>query len=408
MDLILQNGFLPGKTNHPVDIGIKNGLIEAIEPHITAEAPQIDLKENIVIPGLVESHIHLDKSNIMDRCKTKKGDLDEVIEQVSLAKSNFTVEDVAKRASQTLEKCIVSGTGYMRTQVEVDPVIGLRGLHGVQEAISQYKDSIDVEICVFPQEGLLNYPGTEELMIESLVNGATIIGAAPYTDSDPHGQIDRIFELAEKYDVDIDMHLDFSTDPTNLDCLYVCDKAKETGWSGRVTIGHVTKLSALPPDQLKKVAGRLAESGVALTVMPATDLFLMGREVTENIPRGLTAANILSQEGVTCSISTNNVLNPFTPFGDGSLLRMANLFANTCQIGTKAGLEDCFKMITDDAAALMNIKDYGLAVGKPADMVILDSKSTDAAVAEISLPLYGFKAGKLTFSAEKPKLVKPL
>ena len=100
----------------------------------------------------------------------------------------------------------------MRTQLEVDPGIGLRGLEGVRPLIEEYKWAIDLEICIFPQEGLLNNPGTDELMVEALKSGGTVVGAAPYTDTSPHGQIDRIFAIAREFDIDIDMHLDFGAD----------------------------------------------------------------------------------------------------------------------------------------------------------------------------------------------------
>src|SRR6185436_787722 len=128
-----------------------------------------------------------------------------------------------------------------RTQLEVDPGIGLRGLEGVRSMDEEYKWAIDLEICIFPQEGLLNNPGTDELMLAALENGGSVIGAAPYTDSNPHGQIDRIFEIARDRDIDIDMHLDFSLDPDDLDLLYVCEQAERFNYGGRVAIGHVSK-----------------------------------------------------------------------------------------------------------------------------------------------------------------------
>src|SRR5690606_36627647 len=124
---------------------------------------------------------------------------------------------------------------------------------------------------------------------------------------------------------DIDFHLDFDLDPTSMDLNEVCRQAEAHKRGGRVAIGHVSKLSAAPPALLQKTADMLRNSGVALTVLPATDLFLMGHGETHSVPRGVAPAHRLLQQGVTCSISTNNVMNPFTPFGDCSLLRMANL-----------------------------------------------------------------------------------
>src|SRR6202000_1922902 len=121
-----------------------------------------------------------------------------------------------------------------------------------------------------------------------------------------------------------------------------------------------------------------------ITVLPATDLFLMGREHQHHVPRGVAPAHRLLTHGVTCSLATNNVLNPFTPFGDCSLVRMANLYANICQAAASAELAECFNMITTRAAGLMILRDYGVAVGKDADLVVLDCTSPQAAVCELA------------------------
>ena len=267
--------------------------------------------------------------------------------------------------------------------------------------------AIDIEICVFPQEGLLNNPGTDELMVEALRRGATAVGAAPYTDSDPHGQIDRVFELAREFDVDVDMHLDFGTDPSALDLEYVCEQVSRFGWGGRTAIGHVTKLAYVEPARLGEVAGRMRDSGVALTVLPSTDLFLMGRDRGHAQTRGVAHAHELLHHGVNCSLSTNNVLNPFTPFGDCSLLRMANLNANICHVGSAADMAECFAMVTTRSAQLMNIADYGLEIGKSADLVVIYGKTPSAAVAELAPVLHAFKRGRRTLTRQPAQIHRP-
>ena len=124
--------------------------------------------------------------------------MEEAIAQVASAKKAFTEEDVAQRARRTLDKCILQGTTHIRTHVEVDPVIGLRSLQGIMPLVREYEWALNLEVCVFPQEGLLSNPGTDELMVEGLKLGARAVGAAPYTDTDPHGQIDRVFEMARE------------------------------------------------------------------------------------------------------------------------------------------------------------------------------------------------------------------
>jgi cytosine deaminase len=404
MDLILRNARLIGAEQEPTDIGIENGRIVVVQQQLAAEGETIDLGGRLVSSGLIETHIHLDKSCILDRVKAEKGDLEEAIQEVARVKRGFTPEDVYARAKKTLEKSILNGTTHMRTQLEVDPGIGLRGLEGVRRLIDEYKWAIDIEICIFPQEGLLNNPGTDELMIEALKNGGSVVGAAPYTDSSPHGQIDRIFEIAREFDIDIDMHLDFAASADDLDLLYVCEQTEKYRYGGRVAIGHVTKLSVVPPELFDRCASRMADAGVALTVLPSTDLYLMGRHMDHSVMRGVAPSHKALHHGVNCSLSTNNVLNPFTPFGDCSLVRMANLYANICQVGAKNEVRECFHMISSRSAKLMNLKDYGLTPGCCADIVVLDAASVEEAVAELAPVLYVFKRGKMTVSRERARL----
>ena len=282
MDTILRNARIADGVDAPlVDIGIEGGRIAAIEAGLNAEGQVYDLSGGLVTPGFVETHIHLDKSCILDRISSTQGGLDEAIGEVARLKREFTAEDVYHRAKRTLEKCVLHGTTHMRTHLEVDPVIGLRSLEGILPLVEEFEWAMDIEICIFPQEGLLNNPGTDELMVEGLSlvqesGGGRVVGAAPYTDSYPHGQIDRVFEIARESDIDVDMHLDFGPDSESLDLDYVCELTERYGYGGRVAIGHVTKLSTLNPERLQEKARRLAEAGVAVTVLPATDLYLMG------------------------------------------------------------------------------------------------------------------------------------
>ena len=405
LDFVLRNACIAGDEPRTCDVAVAGGRIVEIAERIESEVPAEDVAGKLVVPGFVETHIHLDKSCILDRCKLREGTLAEAIAEVAAAKAEFSEDDIYRRARRTLEKAILQGTMRMRTHVEVDPRIGLKSFYAIRTLKQAYAWAIDVEICVFPQEGLLNDPGAEDLLVEACERGADLIGGCPYTDSNPHGQIAHIFDIAQRFDCDIDFHLDFDLDPAWMDLEEVCRKTEELHWGGRVTIGHVTKLSALAPERFIAAAKRLADAGVAMTVLPATDLFLMGRNYDHNIPRGVAPAHRLLDHGVACSIASNNVLNPFTPFGDCSLVRMANLYANVAQIGRPSEMTACLDMITVVPAKLMNLRDYGVAVGHPANFVVLDCHDRAAAVAEIARPLFGIKNGRRTFVCPPAKLL---
>src|SRR5258708_18412543 len=220
-------------------------------------------------------------------------------------------------------------------------------------------------------------------------------------------QISRVFELGRAHDLDVDLHLDFGNTPEAMDIDGVMELTERHRYGGRVNVGHVTKLSTLPPERQAPIARRLAETGGAVTVWPATDLFLMGRDQSYDVARGMVAVNALGRLGVACSIANNNILNPFTPFGDCSLIRMANLHANTLQVSSPDDLKACFEMVSSDAAQILNLRDYGIAVGHPADFAVLDAQSESEAVAVIAPLLSAFKRGRPTGSRAHPQLHCP-
>jgi cytosine deaminase len=294
----------------------------------------------------------------------------------------------------------------MRTHVEIDPRIGLRGFEAIKALKRDYAWAIDLSVCVFPQEGLTNDPGTEELLVAALRDGGNLIGGCPYMDTDPNAQIEKLFDLAQAFDVDVDLHLDFDLDPSWWHLDEVCRQTERRNYHGRVAIGHASKLSALPPAEFNAAAKQLARAGVAVTVLPATDLYLMGRDATHNSPRGLTAAHKLVEKGVLCSVATNNVLNPFTPFGDASLLRMANFYANVAYASVSE-FDACLDLVTQLPARLMNLRDYGVAPGNPADIIVLDTASGRDAIAELPDVLMGFKNGRQVFERQKAVLMRP-
>jgi cytosine deaminase len=406
LDLLLRQARIAGKDG-PVDIGVADGRIAEIAPRIESDARAMSLDGRFACAGFVDTHIHLDKSCISDRCRCEQGTVQEAIAVVAAVKTGFTEDDVYARAQRTVERAIVQGTTRMRTHVEIDPRVGLKGFEAIRRLKADYAWAIDLELCVFPQEGLTNDPGTEELLVDACEGGADLIGGCPYMDTDPHEQLAHIFMLADRFDLDIDLHLDFDLDPSWMHLDEVRRLTNKFRRGGRVAIGHATKLSALAPDAFDAAARELADTGIAVTVLPATDLYLMGRAHTHNIPRGVTLAHVLARHGVTCSLATNNVLNPFTPYGDCSLIRMANLYANTAHVGTPHELSTCFDLVTSASARLMNLRDYGVVIGHPADLVVLDCGDPAAAVAELAQPLFGFKRGRATFTRLAPVLHRP-
>jgi cytosine/creatinine deaminase len=406
VDLVLRNARVHG-FDDLIDIAVTGRIITALEPMTACEAvSEEDLGGRVAFGGFVDSHVHLDKACILDRCSICEGTLHEAVRETAAAKSGFTEDDVYARAASLVEKAILHGTTPMRTFVEVDPRAGMRSFAAIRRIKADYAFALDIQICAFAQDGLTQEPETLDLIDRALSEGADLVGGCPYTDPDPARHVGLIFDLAEKHGVDVDFHLDFDLDPSTSNLPSVISETVARGYQGRVAVGHMTKLSAMPRDQLQHLISDLHGAGIALVTLPSTDLFLTGREHDYTVPRGVAPAHVFAQGGVTAAIATNNVLNPFTPYGDASLGRMANLYANVLQVSRDDELNTIFSMVSDSPARILQSA-YGLKVGGPADIVVLDATDPVSAIREIAPALCGWKAGRKSFSRPAPLLHRP-
>lgn len=409
-DLVITAARIDGHAD-PVDIVVAAGRVVDLGPgraaSLPADAPRHDAAGAFAFPGFVDSHIHLDKADLLDRCVLRDGTLAEAVALTARAKANFTVADIAERATRVLRQALVHGTTRLRSFVEVDPRVGLRGLEALVAVRRAHADAVAIDLCAFAQEGTTQEPATLALLEAALAAGADSLGGCPYTDAAPSDHITALFDLAEKHAVALDFHVDFDLDATGAVLPEIIRETRRRGYGGRVSVGHATKLSALPPDAVDRLADALAEAGVAVTGLPATDLFLLGRDRPTLTPRGLAPLARLAARGVTVSVATNNVLNPFTPYGDASLCRMANLYANVAHLAGDADLDHAFAAVTRDAARLLGAP-YGLAVGATADIVLIDAPSAAAAVRAIAPVLAGWKGGRLSFERPRPILHRPV
>ncbi|WP_134681048.1 amidohydrolase family protein [Paracoccus ravus] len=404
IDLLLANARLDDGPDLR-DLAIREGRFVPLPTDCRHVLQRIDLEGKLVLPGFVETHIHLDKARLTCACG-QGTTLAQAVAEVSAMKRHFTPEDVHARAAKVIEAAILQGTMHMRSHVEVDPRAGLRSLEAVLRLREEYRFALDLSICAFAQEGLTNDPGTEELLHQALTRGADLLGGCPYTDAEPETQIVRLFDMAAAHDVDLDFHLDFDLDPNWSHMDAICEATIRHGWQGRVNIGHVTKLAAMGDAAITRYADLLASAGVSVTALPSTDLYLNGGAQAFRSARGIAPVHLLAERGVTVSVATNNVMNPFTPYGDCSLLRIANLYANAMRIGPD-GFAPCMEMIGSGAARILRLRDYGLRIGDRADLVVLDAVSVGEAFAGIVPPAMGFKSGVLSFQRPSARICHP-
>src|SRR5215813_1886132 len=392
-ELLLRSCRLPD--GRLTDLGTRAGRIAEIGA--LGERPARRIVEGggrVLTPGLVDSHIHLDKALIAERAPSIEGTVDEAIRVSAAAKRNFTVDDIRARARRLLDAATRAGTTAMRSHVEVDPIVELKGLEALGALKREYAPAIDLQLCAFAQEGILQAPGTEALLARALEAGADLIGGCPYNDTDAHAHIDIVFRIAREFDVDVDFHIDFFDEPEHLHVLYVAEQAVRFGWQGRVAVGHASELAALDPDRFDRIAAVLKEAGIGVIILPATDLYLMGRKDVRNPRRGLAPARRLLAAGVTVAAATNNILNAFTPMGTGDLALMGYLVAAAGHMGTERDVADVLAMLTANPARLLRLADYGLHAGARADLVLWETERPDEVVTTMAPRRLVIKAGQ--------------
>jgi cytosine/creatinine deaminase len=232
------------------------------------------------------------------------------------------------------------------------------------------------------------------LLRESLQMGLPILGGCPYMDREPRRHIDWFFDTAEAAGVPLDFHADSGDDPSALTCDYIAEQTIARGMQGRVTLGHLCTLDMLEPDHRARVIETIRQADIHVISLPATEMHVKGR-ADKHTWRGVTRLEELRAAGINVSISTNNIVNPFTPYGHPDLLRQALVTAMVAHLGNLDQMAWLLDLITINPARAIGLKDYGLAEGCRADLVVLDAADPAQAITEQAEKLWVFKAGRI-------------
>jgi cytosine deaminase len=399
MQLIVKNAKLRDR-DALVDIAVDGGKIVEISGQISAQAEEvIDAGGALVTPSFVDPHIHLDKVNIFDVVrKNVSGTLKEAIEIIWDKKRVYTTEDILERSEDVLLKALKNGTLAMRSHVDVDTIGGLKPLEGVKALREKYQHVMDLQLVAFPQEGIMKDPGCEELMWEAMRQGADVVGGMPANENSPDDSREHVricFDIAEKFDADIDMHVDETDDPFYRTLEMIADEALKRGWIGRVTAGHTCALAAYDDHYAQYVIEKCAKAQVRFITNPVTNLLLQGRLDKQPIRRGITRVKELMEAGLLVSFGQDCVKDTFYPYGSADMLQVANVTAHAAQMSLPPEIEAVYDMVTTTAAEIIKLDDYGLSVGKKANLVVVNAKDARDAIRLTQERLYVIREGKV-------------
>lgn len=359
----------------------------------------LDADGRIAVPGFVEPHIHLDKALISERAPVNvSGTLTEAIEILWNIKRNYTVDEIAERASRVLVRAIENGILRLRTHVDVDPIGGARPAEGLIRARDRFRDLIDVQIVAFPQEGIVKSPGTEALMRDVMKLGVDVVGGMPFNEVSPgdsRRHIEIVFDIAKEFGADIDMHVDETDDPSARTLEVLAELTIAHGWQGRVTAGHTCALASYPRDYADHVIARLKEAEINMIANPATNLMLQGRLDDYPKRRGVTQVKELLAAGVNVACGQDCVHDTFYPFGQNDPLEIAFLLCHASHMSQPGEIRTVMDMVTRNGAKALRATGFEVADGAVADLVVLDARDVREAFATRLPRRWVIRKGKL-------------
>ena len=381
------------------DVVVDGERVVVVGPGAAAAVAEvINAGGKLLLPAFIDGHVHLDKVLIRDELREHDGTLRGAIDSIHERKRRYTVEDVRGRARTVIEDSVRLGTTRMRSHVDVDTIGGLVPLEGVMAAAADCADIAEVRTIAFPQEGLLRDPGAFDLMEAAIEAGADVVGGMPHWEPDEAAQREHVrlcFELAERFDRDLDMHVDETDDGGVRTLEMVADEALLRGFIGRVCAGHVCSLSAADQDYVDRVIAKCARAGISIAANPVTNLVLQGRGDRGLVRRGTTRIGELHAAGVNVLFGQDCVKDGFYPFGRGSMLEVALISAHAAHLTTRTEIGFALRAVTDAAAVAMRLSDYGLQPGARADMQLLPAPSWEEALRRQTAPEKVWFAGRL-------------
>ena len=395
--LLIKNAKL--REDRIVDIFIEDGKFKRIGDKIDIENVSIlDACGNLVSPPFCDAHLHLDAVLSVGKPRyNMSGTLLEGINIWGDLKKELTKEEIKRNAIEVVKWEVANGSMYIRTHADATDRTG-NAVEALLEVKEEVKDFAELQVVAFPQDCIFTECGNDKMLEDALIQGCDAVGGLPYMELSPEDglkDIKYVFDLAEKYGVPVDIHCDENTDSQSR---YVEAMARETvvrGMKGKVTASHATAMHNYNNDFVQKLIGNIKRAEMNIVSNPFANSCLQNR--TDGYPRhrGHTRIDELMDAGVNVAAGSDDIMDPWYPMGKGAPLTILNLLVNYAQLSGYGQIKSLFDMITDNAAKVMCIDDYGIEEGKPANLIILDADCEFDSIRLCSEVLYTVRKGKI-------------
>ena len=383
------------------DIRVTDGKFEEIAPALTPRPGEevLDGTGCLALPPFIESHVHLDTClTAGEPVWNQSGTLFEGIQCWSQRKERLTKQDVKDRVRRAVRMQAEHGVQFVRTHVDVtDPK--LTAMEALLELREELRDTVEIQVVAFPQEGIDSFPNGRRLMEDAVRMGADAVGAIPHFEFTREYAVESLnfaVSLAEKYDKLVDVHCDEIDDEQSRGLEVLAARAYESGLKDRVTASHTTAMHSYNNAYVTKLMRLLKLSEINFVSNPLVNTHLQGRMDTYPKRRGVTRVKELLAEGINVSFGHDDIFDPWYPLGTGDMRDVVFLGLHVCQMMGYQEIMDSYKLISTNAAKTLHLGErYGIQAGRPASFILLGADNFYNALNRKSEVLYSFKEGRL-------------
>ena len=382
-------------------IAIEDGKIARILPNeeqIDFSGDILDGEQGIVYPPFVEPHIHLDATQTAGQPNwNQSGTLFEGIERWAERKSLLSHEDVKSRAWKTLKWQIANGVQHVRTHVDVsDPT--LTALKAMLEVKKEVAPWVDLQIVAFPQEGILSYPNGEALLDQAMAMGADVVGGIPHFEFTREYGVESMhiaFNIARKYNKQIDIHCDEIDDEQSRFVETVAALALKYEMGDKVTASHTTAMHSYNNAYASRLFRLLKLSKIHFVANPLVNIHLQGRFDTYPKRRGVTRVKEMLKNKINVCFGHDDVFDPWYPLGTANMLQVLHMGLHVCQLMGYGQINDGLKLVTKNSAKALGLQGYGVEEGNAANFIILPAENGFDAVRRQVPTRYSIRHGKV-------------
>lgn len=406
LDLIIRQARRR-RSHDIVDIGIAAGRVATIQPRLPGSAAvELDAAGGLVTEAFVNPHLHLCKVYTAQLAgeETQReyhaadmGKAMSAIEFAARVKANYDAAWIAHNARRAVALAALHGNTHLRALADVDTQARLEGVKALLQVREEFRGIVDVQVVAFAQDGLLREPGALDLLAEAMGLGADVVGGIPwieYTHDDMQTHVREVFDLAVTFNKDISMLVDDVGDPDSRTTEMMAVEAMRRGWQGRVLAHHARAMGLYSKPYLEKVMALLKRARMAVVSDPHTG------------PLHAPVKELLAA-GVEVCLGQDDISDAYYPLGRNNMLEVAFLASHLLWMTTLAEMETLYDMITVRAARAMGLRDYGLAEGAAAHLVVLDAPTVLEALRDHAAPRHVISHGRLVDAEAMRALVQP-